>query len=163
MSTSFNSVYDLFLNEIETDSSFIDYVNLSERESLELAMSRCKNLLIESISELTSKCTPDINFLNYDVELETLNVDLTINEKKLLSTIMFKNYMGRDIPKLKTFVLNYIPSEMTVFSPANERNSYMALMKDLELKVNVAIDKYASRDRLTGKRKSIDFSSYTEE
>ena len=114
MSTSFNSIYDLFLNEIETDSSFIDYVNLSERESLELAMSRCKNILIESISELTSKCTPDINFLNYDVELETLNVDLTINEKKLLSTIMFKNYMGRDIPKLKTFVLNYIDRKSVV-------------------------------------------------
>jgi len=161
MSTSYDKIYDPFYDRIEKDETFVDYVNLTDIECLELAKIRSHSYLIESISELTSKCTPDITF-KYDEILLVLLDDLTINEIKLLVDIMFKTYMSRDIPKLHVFSLNFTPSEMNTFSTANERNSYLNLIEKLENDIDTAIDKYSCKDRLTGKRKGIDYDSYSE-
>ena len=162
MSTSYQTIYDSFFDKLEKDETFIDYVNLTENECLNLAKLRSHSYLLESISELTSNCEPDIDFNNYDDELDHINEDLTKNEIKLLVDIMFKIYMSRDIPKLHVFILNYTPKEMEVFSPANERTSFINLIKKLEEDVKIAIDNYKSRNRITGALKGIDYDVYSE-
>ncbi len=160
MSTSYQEIYNAFFDRIEKDDTFVDYINLVDEECMELAKIRSHAYLMEAISELTSKCTPDINFQNYDDTLEIINEDLTINEINLLADIMFKIYMARDIPKLHVFEAKFAPSEIKMFSPAEERRAYLALIEKLQVDVDKAINNYASRDRITGKRKSINYDFY---
>lgn len=162
MSTSYETIYNSFFDRVEKDDTFVDYINLTDVECMELAQKRAHAYLIEAISELTSKCTPDINFKDYDDDLEVINEDLTVNEINLLADIMFKIYMARDIPKLHVFSLNFTPSEMNVFSPANERKTYIELIEKLQADVDRAIDNYVSTDRITGKRKGINYDAYAE-
>ena len=161
MSTSYQTIYDSFFDRIEKDEEFLDYVNLTDVEAIELATLRSHSYLIEAISELTSKCSPDIDFMGDD-ENELFNENFTKNEIKLIVDIMFKIYMSRDIAKLHVFSLQFTPNEMQVFSPANERNSYLTLVQKLEKDIELAIDIYISKDRLTGRRKSIDYTIYSD-
>lgn len=162
MSTLYKKIYDPFYDRLEKDETFIDYINLTEQECIDLAKERSHSYLTEAISELTSNCTPDINFEDYDDDLEVISEDLTKKEIKLLVDIMFKIYMERDVPKLHVFALYLTPNELNTFSPANERKSYLDLIKGLQDGIDKSIDNYSSTDRLTGKRKIINYDNYSD-
>ena len=60
--------------------------------------------------------------------------------------------------------LNFTPSDLSVFSPANERNSYKNFIKELSQSVEVQIDDYKNRDRKTNALKQfINYSEYSED
>ena len=78
--------------------------------------------------------------------------------------MMFLTYMKRDEALLHAMEISFTPSDLTVFSPANERTSYRNFIQDLTTSVKIKIDDYKNRDRETGKLKqTINYTEYSEE
>ena len=160
MSTPYSKFIDGLLRRVEEDKDFFHYINLSDIESLELAKSRSLTFLDEAIALLTLKCTPDINFYNKNDDTKEFNFDVTGTELFLIISLMYQQYLDRDIAKLKCLNVNYTSSDLRVFDPSNARNTFKALYDGVCLQNDKLVDDYANKDRLTGKPKSIDFASY---
>lgn len=162
MSTLFSDIYQLFFDEIQKDPDFFKYNNVDPEEALEIATSMSKGYLIESISKLILSCIPDIDFTDFDKDTETFEPDLTFIEKDLLAKLMFEKFIDKDMVKLKVFQTNLSPKDLNVFSPANERKTFIDMLKFIKKENIKLIKSYSSKDRITGKLKQIDFASYEE-
>lgn len=162
--TPFEKICKRFYDRIEKDEKFFNYYNISVSEAVSIAEQRAKNYLVESLDELSSVGNLDVDFSDYDDEIETINFKLYSREIKLIVEIMFLTYMKRDETLLHAMEINFAPSDLTVFSPGNERTSYRNFIADLTKSVDDKIDEYKNRDRETGKLKqTIDYSQYSEE
>ena len=71
-------------------------------------------------------------------------------------------YLFRDVAKLKSYETNFTPKDLTVFSSSESRKSFMTMYNDIVSKNLNMIDAYNSKDRLTGKRKTVDYTQYYE-
>lgn len=160
MSTEFSDVYKLFFNKIQKDSDFFMYNNVPVEDALIIAKQRSKDYLIESVSKLILSCTPDIDFTYFNEDTEIFNETLTFIEKDLLANLMFEMYLEKDMTLLKALSVNLSPKDLNVFSPANERKTFMDMLKDIKKENIKMIKKYIARDRLTGKLKQINHSLY---
>lgn len=162
--TPFEKICKRFYDRIEKDEKFFNYYNVSVSEAVSIAEQRAKNYLVESLDELSSIGNLDVDFSDYDKEIETINFKLYPKEIKLIIEMMFLTYMKRDEALLHAMEISFTPSDLTVFSPANERTSYRNFIADLTKSVDDKIDDYKNRDRKTGKLKpTIDYSQYSEE
>jgi len=155
--TLWEDIYKLFFGKIEKDADFFMYNNVPIEEALAIATKRAKFYLLESISKLTSDCTPDIDFNNYDEVLEVFNIDLTNNEKDLLADLMKEKYFEKDMALLKAFQVKFTTKDLNIASPANERKTFIDMFKEISSENRVKIKRYASRDRITGKLKTIKY------
>lgn len=160
MATQFTKIYAKFLDKVEKDEDFLNYYNLTTEQSMAIAIERSKSFLEESVTDLMLKCTPDIDFTDYDEILEEFIPDLTKNEINILACIMFEKYVSRDIAMLKTLNVNFTPNELSVFDPSNGRRSFMDMYRQVQDENNKMINSYISKDRLTGKKRGINFSQY---
>ena len=160
MSTPYSIPIEAFFRRIEKDRKFFNYINMSETESLNIAKERAKGYLGEAIGILTLRCTPDVDFDDYDDVLETINVDCTKKEILIISSLMYQMYMDRDISILKCFDVNFTPSDLKVFDPSNARSTFKELYEMVCDKNDRLIDEYENKDRLTGERKGIDYDTY---
>ena len=160
MSTLFEPIRNKFFRRIEKDRDFFLYYNISVEEAIQLATKQANGYLIEAVEKLTDNCSPDIDFMDYNEVLEQFNSDLTKKEQGLLADLMYEVYFDRDLVLLKAFKIAMTPSDLNVFSPANERKSFTEMVKDIKLQNSVKIDHYISTDRLTNKPKLIDHSKY---
>ncbi len=162
MSTSFDPIFTVFFDKIENDSEFFNYYNLTNEEALELATSRAESYLKESIVKLTLKCTPDIDFTDVNWETKVLNENLNLTEIDLLGNLMFEMYLHKTISKLKGLEVNFTPKDLQVFSPSNSRKTFMDMYNEVKRDNLKLIADYASVDRLTGKKKTINYSEYSD-
>ncbi len=162
MSTSFDLIFTVFFDKIENDSEFFNYYNLTNEKALELATSRAESYLKESIAKLTLKCTPDIDFTDVNWETKVLNEDLNLTEIDLLGNLMFEMYLHKTISKLKGLEVNFTPKDLQVFSPSNSRKTFMDMYNEIKRDNLKLIADYASVDRLTGKKKTINYSEYSD-
>lgn len=160
MSTPFTKIYPSFFDKVEKDTEFFNYYNLTEEQSMAIAIERSKSFLKESVTDLVLKCTPDIDFNDYDDVLEEFNPDLTKVEIGILANLMFERYVSRDVALLKALTVNFTPSDLQVFDPSSSRRTFMSMYLQLQSENNKMIDNYSSRDRITGKKKGINFSQY---
>ena len=161
--TTFDYLFNRFYKRIEKDEEFFNYYNVDVEEAIQLAHERAKGCLIDALDRLSSTSNLQVDFSNYDEEIEELGFKTTNKENKLIVDLMFQVYMERDLPLLHAFKINFTPSDLTVFSPANERNSYEAFIARLDNDNEIALDDYKSRDRETGKLKNtIKYTDYRE-
>jgi len=160
MSTLFETVKDKFYRRIEKDKDFFTYYNVSTSEAVQLAEMQADGYLLEAIDKLTSNCTPDIDFNDYDEVLKLFNVTLVNKEQNLLASLMYEVYFDRDLVLLKAFKIALTPSDLNQFSPSSERKTFYDMVDKIKLDNSTKIDHYASTDRLTGKPKIIDHSKY---
>ena len=160
--TAFSEVYDKFYELVETDSNFFQYFDLSENEVINLVNDRAKSYLMESLSVIFRNIEPEENFSfdDYDSELEEFNSDLTYDEIDMLAHLMLEQHFKREFGKLKAFSAQDLPTSLQVFSPANERASIRALVKDIHEENMTMLDNYMAKDRSTRKRKTIDYDTY---
>lgn len=159
--TTFDYLFNRFYKRIEKDEEFFNYYNVSVNEAIQLAHERAKGCLIDALDRLSSTSNLQVDFSDYDEEIEELGFKTTSKENKLIVDLMFQVYMERDLPLLHAFKISFTPSDLTVFSPANERNSYEAFIERLNKDNEIALDDYKSRDRETGKLKNtIKYSDY---
>ena len=163
MSTSFEKVINKFFRKIEKDREFFSYYNVSLEEAMQLAKEQANGYLLEAVEKLTDECVPDVDFFDYDEELQVFNFKLTDKEIGLLTDLMREVYFERDFVTLKAFKIAMTPSDLNQFSPASERKTFTDMVNGIKSENVGKISQYASVDRITGKKKLINYSQYSED
>lgn len=163
MSTSFEKVINKFFRKIEKDREFFSYYNVSLEEAMQLAKEQANGYLLEAVEKLTDECIPDVDFFDYDEELQVFNFKLTEKEIGLLTDLMREVYFERDFVTLKAFKIAMTPSDLNQFSPASERKTFTDMVNGIKSENVGKISQYASVDRVTGKKKLINYSQYNED
>ena len=163
MSTSFEKVINKFFRKIEKDREFFSYYNVSLEDAMQLAKEQANGYLLEAVEKLTDECVPDIDFFDYDEELQVFNFKLTEKEIGLLTDLMREVYFERDFVTLKAFKIAMTPSDLNQFSPASERKTFTDMVNGIKSENVGKISQYASVDRMTGKKKLINYSQYNED
>lgn len=154
--TSFQVVFDKFIKKIKGDNQFFNYGYLSDNEINALVEDHLLALLNRAIDRLYAFGLPDINFYDKDDTEQNFTEVLVPQEISLLSNIMYLCYVEEDMNKLKSFGLVLRTSEINaIFSPANDRKTYLEMVEKLESGVVDSINQYFARDRKTWKLKSI--------
>ena len=152
MSTPFEIVTDMFLDKIQEDTDFFKYDKLSDRETIEVINDRCKtilNLAIRTLQPMLEK-EHNIDLLNRDEDLEEFNQYLNEIEIDLVSQAMVvEHYL---LKKAKLGKINtYLGSgTMKVFSPAEERRSYMEFISQIKADFYEKLDNYNCQIRGVG-------------
>lgn len=163
MSTSFEKIINKFFRKIEKDREFFSYYNVSLEEAMQLAKEQANGYLLEAVEKLTDECVPDVDFFDYDEELQVFNFKLTDKEIGLLTDLMREVYFERDFVTLKAFKIAMTPSDLNQFSPASERKTFTDMVNGIKSENVGKISQYASVDRMTGKKKLINYSQYNED
>ena len=163
MSTSFEKVINKFFRKIEKDREFFSYYNVTLEDAMQLAKEQANGYLLEAVEKLTDECIPDIDFFDYDEELQVFNIKLTEKEIGLLTDLMREVYFERDFVTLKAFKIAMTPSDLNQFSPASERKTFTDMVNGIKSENVGKISQYASVDRVTGKKKLINYSQYNED
>lgn len=162
--TDFSTILNRFYNRIEKDEKFFNYYNIDVNEAIQIATQRATNYLIESLDDLSMVGNLQVDFSDYDEEIQEINFKLLPKEINLIVEMMFLKYMKRDEALLHAMEINYTPSDLSVFSPANERNSYRNFIRELTDAIEIKIDDYKNRDRFTNALKqTINYSEYSED
>ena len=152
--TSYDIIFNPFLEKIEKDVDFFMYEGLDDIETKEIITRRCNSYLNKAIMEFNAKSKTSIDFENRDENLECFNFDLKINEIDIFIDLLYIEHMSQDISRLKMISPYFSENEVTrIFSPANERKSYLEMVKTMKDDVNLKIKKYNGIDRETGKTK----------
>lgn len=156
MATDRAKVRQAFYDKLESDDTFNRYYDdLTDDEIQAIADERANTYINEAIILLKRKCEPDIDFIVNNTT-DQFEDDLTAEEILLLgSDLAFEVYIAKGIAKLKAFEHYFAPSDLKTFSTANERKTFMDMYAALCAENKVKISDYASRDRLTGKFKSV--------
>lgn len=157
MATSFDSVNIVFYNLIEEDDGFFDYYGLSRQDSITLAQQRADVCLVEAAVKLSLEIQADINFSDYDYERREFVADFTREEIYLLARLQYEAYLSRDISKLRANATRFTSAEQTLFSPANDRKTFMDMYNQVCSENNALIDKYVAKDRLSGAPKELTY------
>lgn len=152
-------VHEAFFHRVVEDPDFFSYNNVSEQEALELAKDRSQEYFDESVAYIKLNCEPEIGFL-YDSTTGLLSDQITDVELQMFADIMFERFLMKDFAKLKIKNRFFIEDDIKMFSPANDRKTFSEMVKDLKANNKSLIRSYGSRDRLTGKLKSYNGTSY---
>ena len=163
MSTSFEKIINKFFRKIEKDREFFSYYNVTLEDAMQLAKEQANGYLLEAVEKLTDECVPDVDFFDYDEELQVFNFKLTEKEIGLLTDLMREVYFERDFVTLKAFKIAMTPSDLNQFSPASERKTFTDMVNGIKSENIGKISQYASVDRVTGKKKLINYSQYNED
>lgn len=155
MATFYQPIFDKFLKRIKEDKDFLNYGSLSDEEIELLVKDHLVNLLNQAIDEVYDNCNPEIDMYDKDDETQQFNVDLVNLEVSLLVNLMYEKFMSEDEVKLKVFQTTFSSSELNSFSPANERKTYMDMLKDIRNINRSKISNYIARDRKTGELKML--------
>lgn len=155
--TAFSEVINAFYHYIENDVDFFNYFELDEDECMEVAGQRAGVLLEEATSYLCRKLIVENVFSNIEqVESQdgsmymAFTETLTSTEINLLVKAMFLTYLQRDLTMLRTFHGVMTSSDLNMYSPANERKTFVAMVQQYEDNLKVEISEYQMFDRETG-------------
>ena len=152
MSTPYSEIINLFLDKIEQDTDFFKYDALSEYETMEIINTRCKNILnlaIRSLQPMLDE-THNINLLNRDEDMEEFKDELNDLEIDLISEAMVLEHYNIKRAKLGKINTYLGSSSMKVFSPAEERKSYLQFMSQIRAEIYEKLDNYNLRIRGKG-------------
>lgn len=150
--TPYSIVIDRFLKKIKKDKKFFSYKGLSDEELINIINQRSSDILINSLDEITPKIAynQNVDFNDRDDDIQIFNFDLVKVEIDVISDLMVVKYFEEEEIKLKN-LQNYIGNDIKVFCPADERNSFINMMKYKRSLFNIKFDDYNSRDRHTNK------------
>lgn len=148
--TAFEDVINAFYHYIENDVDFFNYFELDEDECMEVAGQRAEVLLIEATSYLSRKMVFENVFSMYDTDSKEFDEVLSPSEINLLVKTMFLMYLQRDLTMLRTFHGVMTSSDLNMYSPANERKTFVEMVQKYEMDLQVEISEYLMRDRNTG-------------
>lgn len=162
MSTPTQVLIEAFLKRIEKDRDFFNYINLSDEESMQLALRRANNYLSEAVSKLSLEGCNHIDLTDIDYTQGVFNNDLTNKEIFLIASIMYEMHLDRDISKLIMLTVNYTSTDLRVFDPSNARSSFMEIYNSVCDKNAKLTDEYINRDRKTGELLGINYAQYDE-
>lgn len=157
--TAYSEVINAFYHYIENDVDFFNYFELYDEEAMEVAGQRaevlleeatsylCRKLIVESVYSNTVKAEPDDTS---DEEYMAFTETLSNMEINLLVKAMFLMYLQRDLTQLRTFHGVMTSSDLNMYSPANERKTFVDMVQKYEEALKVEISEYQMFDRDTG-------------
>ena len=152
--TYYNDIISVFLNLIENDTEFFNYFSDDEELNQQIVIRRASNLLYEASTYLFLK-TGNTVFVA-DAATNTFESDLSATEIKLVAKTMLLIYLQREISKLRAKVNVFTSSDLiALHSPANERSSFMNMVKDYENTLINEISEYVMLDQESGGFKPI--------
>lgn len=161
--TPFEYLFNRFYNRLEKDEDFFEYYNIPISEASQLAHDRARGYLLETLEILSSTEGVDVDFTDYEDDIEVINFKLKPVEMRLIANLMFQIYMERDLPLLHAFQINFTPSDLNIITPSTERSTYLNLVNKLKHDNDALLDDYRNRDRETGKLKNtINYSAYSD-
>ena len=149
LATSFDSIYDIFFKRVINDPDFFGYKNVPDEDVLELMKTNAFDYMIESISTVYEFCTPTVDFNDYDIDAEEFGFDFTKTEIQIFANLMFEKFLSRDYAKLKIYQKHFTQNEVKMFSPAQERKTFVEMLDKIIYKNVSALKSYGSRDRIT--------------
>ena len=158
--TSYSTVLNAFLRRVEKDYKFFNYFGLSDSEAMQLARERALGYMEESVALLTMNGLPKIDFSERDEPLGAFQADLTAQEIYILSSLMYRQYLDRDIAYLSTLSVNYTSTDLRVFDPSNARKTFFDLYAAVCAECDRLVDTYKNTDRKTGAYIGIDFDQF---
>lgn len=161
--TSFDDVYEAFFSKMEEDDTFFDYFDLSKEQSMALAKDRALSYLKESIAIILRRCGADEAFMSADYDMEEFEEDLDINQIDILASLMFEQNYKRQYSKVKAFGMQFVPTTLQAFSPANDRKTLQETMDRIHENNLTMLDNYMSIEPGTYANKTIDYDSYADE
>ena len=82
--TDFSTILNRFYNRIEKDEKFFNYYNIDVNEAIQIATQRATNYLIESLDDLSMVGNLQVNFSDYDEEIQEINFKLLPKEINLI-------------------------------------------------------------------------------
>lgn len=159
---SFDVLYEMFFDLIEKDKDFFQYNNISIADAMDIAKQRAERYLKEALSYLSLNCTPDncgINFMDFDNDAKVLNGDFKYNELDIIANVMYERYLFRNFSKLNAQANRFTTKDFNVFSPANERASFVDMYNNIKKSNSILIDRYLSIDNKTGSTKTLNYNS----
>ena len=112
-STDFSTILNRFYNRIEKDEKFFNYYNIDVNEAIQIATQRATNYLIESLDDLSMVGNLQVDFSDYDEEVQEINFKLLTKEMNLIVEMMFLKYMKRDEALLHAMEINFTPSDLS--------------------------------------------------
>ena len=159
--TPYSTIYEKFFHRIEEDREFFNYFQLPDAQVMEVAQERASAYMEEAVSKIILNCSPVPVDLTQRTETPAgFAADLTPSEIYLISSLMFEQYIERDIAYLKKLTVNYTSKELTVFSPDNWRNSFRELYESVKEENEGLLNLYKNKDRMTGAYLTVDFSAF---
>ena len=150
--TSYDVVIDRFITKIKKDKKYFKFKDTDETTALDMIKRRSLELLINASDEITPliSFTQNVDFSNRDDDIEIFNFDLTSIEIDLLTDLMVVKLYDEETITLKN-MQKYLGKDIEVFSPAKERDSFLALVKYKHSEFEKKLGNYNIRDRKTGK------------
>ena len=154
--TLYDDIFDSFYQtKLVNDKEFFSYVGCTDLEVADLVHTHSLNLMNNAISTIYGSGVPQINL--YDKDATQFNNELTDIEIGLIVDICYYLYMLEPRNKLKILGLTFKNSELSLFSPSADRDSYEKMLKSIGDDVEVSIQSYLNRDRLTHRIRANNF------
>lgn len=150
--TPYENITDRFIRKIKQDKDYFCINGITESEFDEIINQRTLELMDDAINEIQPLISVQqgVDFLDRNEFLEQFNFELTKVEEDLISDLMVVKYYDEEMVKLKTMQF-YLGEDIKVFSPANERRSFIEMLKFKRGQFNSKLCAYNTKNRLTGK------------
>ena len=159
--TPWSEIDEMFYDMLEKDIHLFQYYQAADDDSdpRELAEFRAHSCLKEAATYLALNTEGGVNFTDYNEKRACFNNDLTPIEKYILASVATEMYMKRDVARLAAFTVNFVPTDLQVFSPANDRKTFMDMYAYVHNRNEELIDAYNAKDRTSLERLSLAFTA----
>lgn len=146
MGTPYSILINSFLNRVERDIDFFQYLNLSDADAMALVERRALAFLGEACGRILLEAPNRSDFGDRNDLIGEFGFDLTEREKYLVASLMYERYMSRDIAKLKALSRDYTSTDLRVFSPDEARKTFKQLYQTVCDENSALLEIYRSTD-----------------
>lgn len=166
MATPYDLIIENFLLKMEQDIDFFEYHDCSKEESLQIAIDRSINYMKNTLSILKLKLDTNVD-LTMDDSYQEIVGDIDDVLMNLITDGMYVIHLKSGANKIKQQEVQYTPKDLQVFSPANDRKTYLSMYNDIREELYSLIDTYNAREKNTETNiyghKIIDYQSYDDD
>ena len=158
MTSSLQDVYTAFFDRVEKDRDFFRYFEVEEEIAMKLAEEPAKTFLKEACSYIRRHIPLgfELKIVQGEDAQDRFAEEITDDEVELLADVMMLPYYERGLVDLLPKINTFSASELKLLhSPANERQTYVALIEQQRARIDYLLADYFSKDRLTGEEKYI--------
>lgn len=157
MPTPFDDINTIFYDLVEKDNTFFDYYGLSPVEAMNLAERRADSCLMQAATKLSIENATDADFTDFDAENRVFAEDFTYEEKYLLARLQYQQYLYRDFATLRAQSTLFTSAEQAVFSPANERKTFLSMYQVLADENANLVNAYLWKNRRSRTRRELTY------
>ena len=119
--TSFSEIYKIFLSKLTDDM----YMELTPQDTEKLL----KELFLNALHWFEF---PRQNIYDYDISVDSYNIELSTEEQNIIATYMVVEWLGQQLASIENTRMKYSGSDFKFTSQANHMSKVQALKKYYE-------------------------------